>query len=430
MRAENLVYQIRRENDCSWLFIAHAFRTDPVDIPHPAKFYITVNDACKPVLYDALTGKIEEISYEIKDGKTLIIREMFDQDSLLIKLEQVSESDTDGSGVTTDAASCSETGELNGHGEEIEIAVAEKVGYELEEPNVLLLDMAEYALDGGAFESREEVLRLDNRIREKLGYPLRLKAWAQPWAAKKADPSDVHELTLRYTVNSETEGTEVTLALEDPGDCRIVFNGENVSVVPEGIYVDLDIRKVRIGKLQRGENTLVVSMPYYPARNVEAMYLLGDFGVRLRGSEAVVTEKPEKLCFGDYSVQDMAFYSGNTDYLLDVDVPCDGDLIISVTCFRCPAVAVGLDGVRSGLIAFAPYGHKIGNVKKGRHRIRLTAFGNRMNTFGPLHQNDYHKRSQDPGSWRTKGARWSYEYRTDPAGILKKPEIRLIPLHV
>ena len=94
--------------------------------------------------------------------------------------------------------------------------------------------------------------------------------------------------------------------------------------------------------------------------------------------------------------------------------------------FRCPAVAVEIDGRRAGLIAFAPYEVTIKDVKKGRHQIRLTAFGNRMNTFGPLHLCDYQRRSQSPAGWRSEGARWSYEYKTDPNGILKRPEVRLV----
>ncbi|MBR5967796.1 MAG: hypothetical protein IK001_04260 [Lachnospiraceae bacterium] len=430
MRAGNLLYQMREEKDCKWLFVSHAFKTEPVDLPRPEKLLFTIKGAFRPVLYDALTGETGELPYEIKAGKTLIKREMYQHDSMLLKLEPVNE---ESSAEHANAiCGCREASDASDEetvfrtSAALDIPVPAKVEYSLQEPNVLLLDMAEYSLDGEPFRPIEEVLRLDNILRRELGWPLRGEAWAQPWAVMDRYREYEHELRLRYVFESEIEAADVTLALEDADDCAILFNGNRITEKAEGYYVDLDIKNVRIGKLQKGRNELIVTMPYNAARNVEAVYLLGDFGVRIAGSTAKITEKPAQLAFDDISKQDLGFYSGNIDYLFDIDVPRDGDLVISATMFRCPAVAAEIDGVRAGLIAFAPYEVKIKDVKKGRHSIKLTAFGNRMNTFGPLHLCDVHRRSQSPNSWRSEGARWSYEYKTDSNGILKRPEIVLI----
>lgn len=45
----------------------------------------------------------------------------------------------------------------------------------------MLLDQAEYRMDGGPWQPREEVLRVDNLLREALGYPLKMAAFPQPW---------------------------------------------------------------------------------------------------------------------------------------------------------------------------------------------------------------------------------------------------------
>lgn len=55
----------------------------------------------------------------------------------------------------------------------------------LSEPNVLLLDMAEYSLDQEEWRDTEEVLRIDNLLRARLGYPLKMEAFAQPWSVEK-----------------------------------------------------------------------------------------------------------------------------------------------------------------------------------------------------------------------------------------------------
>ena len=440
LRTENFLYQMRHEEDRDWLFVAHAFKVDPVDVPHREKLGITIDGEYKPVLYDALSGDICEIPYEIRNGKTFIKREVYDQDSLLFGLDPIKNKngqlDPQDSRTGQDNPQDGRNGQLNPQDgrtgvngvaerkmDPIALDVPAEAGFRLSEDNVLLLDMAEYSLDGGEFEPLEDILRLDNRLRKRFGYPLRMHAQAQPWVTGETDYGKAHRICLRYRFESQIEGTETGLGLEDAEDCEIIFNGEAVDSTTVGTYVDMSIDRIKLGKLKKGINTLLISMSYDAVRNLEAVYVLGDFGVRLKGSRAVITQRPEKIGFGDISTQDLAFYSGNIGYTFDIDVPDDGNIIISATCFRCPAIAVEIDGERAGLIAFSPYEACIGNVGKGRHTVTLTAFGNRMNTFGPLHLCDYRWNSQSPDAWRTEGARWSYEYRTAPTGILKRPEI-------
>lgn len=83
------------------------------------------------------------------------------------------------------------------------IHLASRMPYRLSEPNVLLLDMAEYRFDGGEWMEREEILRLDNVCREIAGYPLRMEAFAQPWTSEKSAPE--HTLELRFAIDSEIE---------------------------------------------------------------------------------------------------------------------------------------------------------------------------------------------------------------------------------
>ena len=70
-------------------------------------------------------------------------------------------------------------------GERREMPVPSRCPITLQEPNVLVLDMPKYSFDGQPWQEPEEILRLDNKLRKMLGYPLRTEAWAQPWAAKQ-----------------------------------------------------------------------------------------------------------------------------------------------------------------------------------------------------------------------------------------------------
>ena len=48
---------------------------------------------------------------------------------------------------------------------------------ELAEPNVLVLDLAEVKVEEEPWQKEEEILRLDNKLRERFGYPKREEAF-------------------------------------------------------------------------------------------------------------------------------------------------------------------------------------------------------------------------------------------------------------
>ena len=103
---------------------------------------------------------------------------------------------------------------------------------------------------------------------------------------------------------------------------------------------------------------------------------------------------------------------------------CDeGELIIEVPQFRAPLLSISLDGEEKGKIAFAPYVLSLGWVEKGEHSIDITAYGNRVNAFGAVHNCDDTYFWFGPNAWRTTGNQWSYEYRLKPAGILISPRV-------
>ena len=55
------------------------------------------------------------------------------------------------------------------------------------------------------------------------------------------------------------------------------------------------------------------------------------------------------------------------------------------------------------------------------HTLEITAFGNRNNAFGPLHNLDPDSPGQVPNAWRSEGERWTYGYELKPMGILSAP---------
>ena len=111
-------------------------------------------------------------------------------------------------------------------------------------------------------------------------------------------------------IRSEVEAENVLLALENPEITELFWNQPRVSSPVEGYYTDHQIRTRKLGRLQKGENLLEARISYHSKVNIENMYLLGDFGVAVTGSRAMITAPVKELAFGDICGQGLAFYGG------------------------------------------------------------------------------------------------------------------------
>ncbi len=398
----SLIHQVRRDTNGLWLFIAHCEEPYNKDIANAQNIRICVNGKFVPQLWDTISGDIKPISYSIKGGKTYISATLYDFDSLLLFLEDTEEE----SSYTEDAAPA--FAKLGG--------VPALVDYTISEPNVLLLDMPKYAIDTEELKGPEEILRADTDVRKRLGYPA---AKTQPWVIPEK-PAE-HTVTLEFTVNSEIEYEKPYLALEDAEIAEIVWNGKKVEKVFCGYYVDKSIQKIELPRLENGENTLKVTLPFGERSNCEAMYLLGDFGVRVNGKMLTVIPLPEKLGFGDLTYQGLPFYGGEVSYHIPVELDSDGEVYITVPHYSAAVNTVSVDGEKKSVIAYPPYAAKLGYLEKGKHTVSVTSFISRRNCFGDVHNADEKYSWQGPRAWVTQGSLWTYEYRLRRTGIVSSP---------
>ncbi len=350
----------------------------------------------------------------IYDGEyTVLSYAMYQHDSLLIKLEHTKNDSQEVLEITNQEV------DKNAN----TLSIVPEVPILLEEPNVYLLDIAEYKLDDGAYEKEEEILRLDNKCRMKLGYPLRGGQVAQPWTLEKE--ALTHQVTLRFKVISNVEVEGAQFAAEKLNEASLVVNGEKVEARPDGWFVDRCIQTVPIPKLFKGENEIKITYPFGKTTHLEWCYLLGAFGVEVRGRNKVIVALPQQIGFGNWTVQGLPFYAGNLSYKLKVEVQKE-NLIIQVPQYRGALIAVFLDGREVGKVVFSPYKLKIENISLGVHEIEFKLYGNRINAFGAVHNCDESARWFGPDGWRTTDERWCYEYRLQKMGILTTPCIKQI----
>lgn len=412
-RTGNIIYQLRNEGEERWLFLAHVMPMPNSDIPAEEKLSIRIRGNYRITRYDALTGEIHQVDTVLENGYTVLERSMFEHDSLLLHLKAVN------CGKNLCDVENRKEEALKDCSREKQIQLPEEVPVTLSEPNVYLLDMAQYRFDEEDWQEKEEILRIDNLFREKLAYPLRMEAFAQPWLNQEEEPYE-HKLSLRFSIYSEIELPKVSLALENGEDTLVFFNGEQMAGKRTGWYTDREIDVIELSQLRKGENVLITEISYNSKRNVEAMYLLGDFGVRAQGSSAVVISPVTSLYFGDITRQGLPFYGGNVTYHITVNTE-EAFLALEATMFRNPVLKAAIDGKEAGYICYSPYRLELGKADAGIHRIDLTAFGNRVNTFGTIHNCNRTEDWIGPNAWRTEGSSWAYEYQLRETGLLKAP---------
>ncbi len=415
LTADNLLYGMRQDGENRWLFIAQGKRQwhhNPVqtkiklqhDVVMPQSLRLTFKGVWYPSLYNTATGQITKPACHYENGDTVLLRTVYENDSLLLKLSPKPQNIPCEQSITGRAVA--------------QHNIKTAVSYRLQEENVRLLDRAEYSLDGAVFAEEEELLRVDNLLREQLGWPLRQKKIAQPWSIPPERP--VHRLKLRFKVESEITLENLYLAMEQSEQAVVTWNGKTVSTEPDGWFVDEAIKKLKLPGLLAGTNILTVELPYVQRGSLEWLYLLGEFGVRVTGAEQTIVAKPERIGFGDISRQGMPFYGGNVEYETEVEVPECDFVSIQATHYRGTFITVLVDGVEQGDILFAPYELKL-PLKKGMHKITFRLYGNRHNTFGALHNANSATYYYGPDAWRTQDDAWSYEYQIRDFGILKSP---------
>ena len=402
---DSLIHQLRRDTNGLWLFVAPCGLQANKDIAHSSQIGIKVKGEYSPELWDTQSGEIKPVSFKRENGNTIITMRLYDYDSALLFLED---------------GNAKEEISLPKAPEEVTLKnTPSEVAYELTEPNVLVLDIAKYALDQDELCDKEEVLRIYDVLCKKVGYGADISA-VQPWVVP--DLPAEHTVTLEFEVNSDIKVKGAMLALEDPDKTTVTFNGKAVKYADKGYYTDTAIRKMPLPEIKKGKNILRVTYPFAMRTTVERLYILGDFGVKVIGQTATITALRDKLAFDDITKQGLPFYGGAIRYVLPIECPEDGDYYVRAPHYRAAVIGVYADGKRTETIAYPPYSAKLGHLSAGKHEIVLEAFISRHNCFGHTHcANDSLTWVGSPGCWTTKGAEWTYEYRLLTEGVISTP---------
>ena len=299
--------------------------------------------------------------------------------------------------------------------------------YELDEPNVCVLDYARMRFGEDAeFGELDEVLRIDNKLRDRLGIERRGGEMLQPWFAKQMYKVPYGRLTLEYPFRIDVmpQG-DVWLAGERPELQEYYCNGVRLTNEDASDWwADNAFKKMKIPAeaLKLGENIITIVTDFKRTTNIEAVYLLGSFGVIAKAGASRLTELPGTLPLTDMTGRCLPFYGGRTT--LSVPAAAYGPVVdqnADKILVKIPQATGTLVTVEAGgskqTIAWEPWTADVTDAVKHGEDIRITLVNSRRNCFGPLHCVPTLRYAYDPGTFVTVDEQFSHEYARVPAAI-------------
>ncbi len=282
------------------------------------------------------------------------------------------------------------------------LALPKAMRYTLTEPNVLVLDRAAYSVDGVP-RGEEDVLLLDRALRTEFGLPLRGGEMVQPWFAEKYRRESLRPcctVRLTYTFFSEI-GCDALVAAEYGA---VTVNGQPASRT-EGRWADGCFNLFRI-RIREGKNEIAAEFPFGRSADIEAVYVLGQFGVKL---PATVCPLPKLLSTDDLGAQGLPYYGGAVAFRTGISGAGRVRVRAEKLCAASLHVAGG--GADEKVIAYAPYEAET----DVRGELMLTLYLTRRNTFGPNHYTPQPLPAYGPEAWVSEG-----ENRSDAPVLIRQ----------
>jgi len=423
IQTKTFLYQMREIDDNNkFIFICNTEKDNGI-IPMSHAFGFTgtifVKGEWQISMMDTSTGNVSPIEGKIENGTTSLSTNFYPTDHILLKLEKSNK--CCGKKLPPKILNSDEQEELT-----LE-RLNEVCEVKFDEPNALLLDIPECSINGKKLEGLNEILRLDNVIRDKFGLAPKRGHIAQPWT----DPIDNNiygQVELKYTFKSDINIKSPKLAIETPEIMEVFLNGKQADSTITGYWVDESIKTLELPEICKGENILTINVSYKASTQLERCYILGEFGVEIENQRLKLVEQPTKLSFGSITEKKLPFYTGNISYLTSFETSEVRDYELVLPYYSGAMVEVICDGKTMGAIISAPYNVDLGRLEKGCHNLELKLYGNRYNTFGSIHGAKAFSWNGGPDNWRTTGDHWTDNYNLRPLGIMSAPRIQKEPI--
>ena len=190
-------------------------------------------------------------------------------------------------------------------------------------------------------------------------------------------------------------------------------------------WVDDCFKKMLIpkGTLKLGRNVVTIDVTFMRTTNIEALYLVGNFGVKKGVKICTLTDVPSIIGCHNYDEYNLPFYTGCMTYHMTPEQYAgklnfaEGDrVVLKPESFTGGCVKVTAGG-KTQVLGWDPYLADVTDAVRAGLPIDVTVVGTRRNVFGPMHQNPPLDGAYGPGNFVTGAHAWMDEYSLLPSGL-------------
>ena len=289
--------------------------------------------------------------------------------------------------------------------------------------NMITLDKCDYYFDG--------------ELQEKDGYVLNICERAN--ALKR--PVQIHQ---DYYLEIEEMPGEIYLVCETPEKFEISVNGNKIDNTPCGYVLDYNFKKLNVAKhLKVGKNVISFNINFKQSDEVyknienakafeseknklvydteiEAIYLIGDFGVKTDGKwekldrKAVrysgdfsIVAQPEKLNKSNIEQQGFPFFCGEIKLKTKINIKGENPVLV-IDRKGINVVKVKINGIEEVLLIDNRVSLNKFN-KAGETDVELTLINNLRNVLGPHHLSEGECYHVCPNSFMKEISVWNMD---------------------
>lgn len=290
-------------------------------------------------------------------------------------------------------------------------------------------------LKAGIWQEEREIWQVQKQIRELLGMrendggeQIQRYMWVHGEEAVRG-----YRIRLKMAVTVEVlpQGP-VWLAAEDAGELDLYVNGIRQEKTVQGWYLDKSFGRRPVRGLELGRNEILIERLYQEKSELEACYLLGDFGVfRDAGKGRVIRGPVRELSCGDWTLQGLLHYAGSVVYQYEMpgqrqQRTADADTGYMLRLGRCKAVCatVRFNGKETEVPWKARGDVWIpACVMQEKNRCEIEVFSSPRNMLGPFHLAGGRPWTTNAGCFKASGEKYTRNYQTVPYGLMETPEL-------
>ncbi len=331
---------------------------------------------------DLINGEVKAYQSKVEGDRVKVNFDLPPSGSLLLSISDETSKDTD---------------KLRGKANII--SASGKLQIRKTDLNVLTLDYCDLNLDG-KIEKDIYYFQAADKIFKHYGFD------GNPWSSAVQYKTNIvdrnnfagkpgFEVSYSFSVDKDLDTKSMQVVIERPDLWEVSVNSKKVSRDPSKYWLDRKFGVYNIGNnVKAGENLLRLVAPVMTIYSeVEAVYLLGDFGLKSqkKGWKLI---PPKSLELGSWKDQGYPFYSKNVAYTKTYNLKSKVEnkrYIIKLFDWYGSVTEVMVNNKSAGIIAWSPNELDITDqIKEGDNEISIVISGTLKNLLGPHHIGPVH----------------------------------------